>query len=214
MKVKVMDKRTSTRAGVASDGATPEAEQDRARDEVEEAAVEPQGEEPMNQAAEEVEQTERDLLDDLRRLQAEFDNYRKRMLREQTAMATRASARLIERLLPVLDNLERAVEHGEGGPGMELVLKDFKQVLNQEGVEEIEAEGVPFDPRLHEAFQVVEDSDVSEPTVKAVYRRGYRIGDGVLRAPMVVVAQPVDDAPDGAPADDSSGEEMKEEVEG
>ena len=146
----------------------------------------------VNEAAAQVEVAERHLLDDLRRLQAEFDNYRKRVLKEQTAVTTRASARLVERLLPVLDNFERALEHGEGGPGVELVLKEFKQVLEQEGLEEIEAEGAPFDPRLHDAFQVIEDPDVSEPIVQTVYRRGYRLGDAILRAPMVVVAQPAD----------------------
>ena len=193
-----MDKRTSTRAGTASDEAVPAADN---ANHMQEATAEAGGGEAMSEAAQQVEEAERDLLDDLRRLQAEFDNYRKRVLREQTAMASRASARLVERLLPVLDNLERAIEHGEGGPGMELVLKDFKRVLEQEGLEEIEAEGTVFDPRVHDAFQVVEDPDVSEPTVQTVYRRGYRMGDGVLRAPMVVVAQP---AADGEPERESS----------
>jgi molecular chaperone GrpE len=157
-----------------------------------------QDEETMNQAAEHVQDVERALLDDLRRLQAEFDNYRNRVVREQTAMTTRASANLVSKLLPVLDNLERAIEHGEGGPGMELLLKEFKQVLQQEGLEEIAAEGEVFDPRIHEAFQVVEDPDASEPTVRTVYRRGYRMNDSVVRPPMVVVAQPRRDELDEA----------------
>ena len=111
VKVKIMDKRTSTRGGAAEEAAPqPQGSEEQ------EAVAGPQEQEVMDQGAQEVEQAERDLLDDLRRLQAEFDNYRKRVLREQTAMTTRASARLVERLLPVLDNLERAVEHGEGGP--------------------------------------------------------------------------------------------------
>ncbi|CAN5573321.1 nucleotide exchange factor GrpE [soil metagenome] len=133
-----------------------------------------------------------DFLEDLRRLQAEFDNYRKRVLREQTVMATRASARLIERLLPVLDNFERALDHGEGGPGIELVIKELRATLEAEGLEEMQAEGEPFDPRLHEAFQAVDDPEVTEPVVRTVYRRGYKLGDAVLRAPMVVVARPVE----------------------
>src|SRR5918998_2587411 len=181
VKVKVMDKRASARTEA-----------------VEGTASAPQDEETMNQAAEHVQDVERALLDDLRRLQAEFDNYRKRMVREQTAMTTRASANLVSKLLPVLDNLERAIEHGEGGPGMELLLKEFKQVLQQEGLEEIAAEGEVFDPRIHEAFQVVEDPDASEPTVRTVYRRGYRMNDSVVRPPMVVVAQPRRDELDEA----------------
>ena len=174
---------------------------------VEEAASVPPDEETMNQAAEHIEDVERALLDDLRRLQAEFDNYRKRVVREQTAMATRASARLVSKLLPVVDNLERAIEHGEGGPGMELLLKEFNQVLQQEGLEEIAAEGAVFDPRIHEAFQVVEDPDASEPTVRTVYRRGYRMGDSILRPPMVVVAQPLADEAgeeEAQPADEAA----------
>ena len=202
IRVKVMDKRTSARAGAAVDEAVPVPEN---RHNMEEASAPGQGDEAVREAAQQVEEAERDLLDDLRRLQAEFDNYRKRVLREQTAMTTRASARLVERLLPVLDNFERAIEHGEGGPGMELVLKDFKRVLEQEGLEEIEAQGAAFDPRVHDAFQVVEDEDVPEPTVRAVYRRGYRMGDAVLRAPMVVVAQPAGgDAPESEPEPQSS----------
>jgi molecular chaperone GrpE len=174
-KVKVMDKRRHARAEAAPD----------------EVASAPRGvERPAEEAAEQVAQAEEDLLDDLRRLQAEFDNYRKRVLREQTAMASRAAARLVERLLPVLDNLERAVSHGEGGPGVELVHKELRQVLGQEGLAEIEAEGAPFDPRIHEAFQVVDDPDAAEATVREVYRRGYTLRDQVLRPAMVVVARP------------------------
>jgi molecular chaperone GrpE len=177
IKVKVMDKRRTAGKETAPVGSVSR----------------PEEEEMTEVAAQEIERAERDLLNDLRRLQAEFDNYRKRVLREQTAMASRAAARLVERLLPVLDNFERALAHGEGGPGIELVLKELQGVLEQEGLEEIDAAGAPFDPRLHEAFQVIEDPGVSEPTVREVYRRGYRLGDGVLRAPMVVVAQPLDE---------------------
>ena len=129
-------------------------------------------------------------LEDLRRVQAEFDNYRKRMLREQTQLAQRASARLVERMLPVLDNFESAIEHGEGGTGVELVYKELRRVLEEEGLEEIAAEGHPFDPRVHEAFDAVEDENVSEPTVRSVLRRGYRLKDQVLRPSMVGVARP------------------------
>jgi molecular chaperone GrpE len=133
-----------------------------------------------------------DYLDDLRRLQAEFDNFRKRALREQTAMAERASARLIEKLLPVLDNFEAAVAHGEGGPGVAMVYNQLRATLQQEGLEEIPAEGVPFDPAVHDAFEAHEDESVDEPMSVKVFRRGYRIGGHVVRHAMVSVARPAE----------------------
>lgn len=135
---------------------------------------------------------EHDYLADLQRVQAEFDNYRKRVLREQTAMAERASARLVEALLSVLDNFERAVAHGESGSGVELVYKDFRRTLESEGLSEIPAEGVPFDPRVHEAVESIDDPEVEEAMCRTVYRRGYRLKDRVLRPAMVVVARPVE----------------------
>jgi molecular chaperone GrpE len=133
-----------------------------------------------------------DYLDDLRRLQAEFDNFRKRALREQTAMAGRASARLIEKLLPVLDNFEAAVAHGEGGPGVAMVYNQLRATLQEEGLEEIPAEGVPFDPAVHDAFEAHEDESVDEPMSVKVFRRGYRIGGYVVRHAMVSVARPAE----------------------
>lgn len=135
---------------------------------------------------------QRDYLDDLRRLQAEFDNYRKRMMKDQTAVAARATARLIERLLPVLDNFERAVDHGEAGPGVQLVFNELRTTLEREGLEEIPAAGQRFDPNVHEAVSSQDDPDVSEPVVRQVFRRGYRFGDQVLRPAMVAVARPTE----------------------
>ena len=137
-----------------------------------------------------------DYLDDLRRLQAEFENYRKRMMREQSLLADRASARVIERILPILDNFEAAIAHGEGGAGVEMVYKELRRVLEEEGLKEIEAQDEPFDPRIHEAFEAHEDESVSQPTVSSVMRRGYLLGERVLRPAMVSVARPVDAAAD------------------
>jgi len=133
---------------------------------------------------------EADYLGDLQRLQAEFENYRKRMMREQAEISTRAKARLIETLLPVIDNFERAIAHGEGGDGVALVYREFKTALENEGLEEVSAEGEPFDPNVHEAVQSREDADVSDETVVEVHRRGYRFGDQLLRPATVVVARP------------------------
>lgn len=148
---------------------------------------------------------QQDFLADLQRLQADFDNYRKRMLREQAATSTRAKARLMEQLLPVLDDFERALEH-EGSSGMELLYKQLRSTLEAEGLEEIEAEGKPFDPNVHEAIDSREDPDVKEIVVQSVYRRGYKVGDQVLRAAMVVVARP----PEPTPARNEDEQDEKE----
>jgi molecular chaperone GrpE len=136
------------------------------------------------------EQQAHDYLADLQRLQAEFDNYRKRMMQQQTQMAERASARLIEQLLPVLDNFDRALAHHDDNDGLELVYRDLLSVLQAEGLEAIVAHDRPFDPRLHEAVESHEDDAVAEPTVTKVYRTGYRFKGTVLRPAMVVVARP------------------------
>jgi molecular chaperone GrpE len=136
------------------------------------------------------EELERDYLDDLRRVQAEFENWKKRSIKERTAVIERANARLLERLLPVLDNFERALAHAEDDPGIELLYKDFRKTLEDEGLEEIEADRVPFDPNVHEAVQTVEDENVDGDVVSSVYRRGYRFKGRVLRPVMVVVARP------------------------
>lgn len=133
-------------------------------------------------------------LDDLMRLQAEFDNYRKRMLKEQTGMAKRAAGRLIERLLPILDNFQAALAHGEGGAGLGLIYKELTGALEAEGLQAIEAEGTRFDPRIHDAVESRESDEVSEPVVAQVYRRGYLLHDKVLRPAMVVVARPLENA--------------------
>lgn len=140
-----------------------------------------------------------DYRDEALRLRAEFDNYRKRMVREQTAMAGRAAQRMVESLLPVLDNFEAALAHGEGGPGIEMVYKQLRATLSEEGLEEIPAEGVPFDPVVHEAFEAHEDPEVSEPMSAKVLRRGYRLKGHIVRHAMVSVARPpeADEAAEG-----------------
>lgn len=185
----MQDKRRSTeevapveKTEVVDDAAPPEPA----------AAVEEQAE-VVEEAAAEVVAEVRDYLDDLRRLQAEFDNYRKRVMREQSLAGTRATARMVEKLLPVLDNFERALEHGASDEGIELILKDLKRILEDEGLGEILAAGQPFDPQVHEAVESVEDPEVTETVVKTVYRKGYRLGDRVLRPAMVVVARPAED---------------------
>src|SRR5688572_23911340 len=136
---------------------------------------------------------ERDeYLAHLQRTQAEFDNYRKRMLRDQTTHLERATAGLVEQLLPVLDSFELAL--GSGGTdverlrkGVELVYAELLGALEKAGLERMEALGNPFDPEEHEAVMHVED-DGGEPGVRDVVRSGYRFKGRVIRPAMVKVA--------------------------
>jgi molecular chaperone GrpE len=135
-------------------------------------------------------------LDDLRRLQADFDNYRKRTLREQTARTASASQALVAKLLPVLDNFELAVSAAEQSrdfdrmlKGVEMVLGALREVLEGEGLVKIEAEGKPFDPERHEAVIAVEQEDAEPGMVLDIVRTGYELGGKVLRPAMVKVAK-------------------------
>jgi molecular chaperone GrpE len=134
-------------------------------------------------------------LDQLLRLKADFENYRKRVIREQTDLVERASLRIVERLLPVLDDLERALkaslEHEPGeaiARGIELVYKHLHDVLVDEGLERVEAEGA-FDPNEHEAVSSV-PSDVGEPTILEIVRPGYKLKGKTIRPALVHVSVP------------------------
>jgi molecular chaperone GrpE len=130
-------------------------------------------------------------LDDLRRLQADFDNYRKRTLREQTARAASASQALVTRLLPVLDNFELAVSAAEQSRDFDRMLKGVEMVLGalREVLVKIEAEGKPFDPERHEAVIAVEEEDTEPGMVVDIVRAGYELRGKVLRPAMVKVAK-------------------------
>ena len=138
---------------------------------------------------------ERDeVLDNLRRVAADFDNYRKRVAREQNQLHTRAGERVVVKLLPVLDDLVRALEaaeHHEEAKVLEGVLmtKDaLAGVLASEGVEEIATDG-PFDPHVHEALMTQPAEGVEPGHIVHVVQRGYRLGDVVLRPARVIVAE-------------------------
>jgi len=134
---------------------------------------------------------ERDELRALaQRVQADFENYKKRMLREQTDAISRASEGLVEQLLPVLDSLEAALDqlHDAGEQirkGVELVYGELRGVLDKAGLESIEGDGVPFDPEVHEAV-LREDGD-GDLLVRETIRTGYRFRGRVLRPAMVKV---------------------------
>jgi molecular chaperone GrpE len=133
-------------------------------------------------------------LNDLKRVAAEFENYRKRVLRDQESLVARAHERLVKELLPVLDDLERALtaaeEHEEAKleEGVRLVHRELAEALAREGLAEIETNG-HFDPHVHEAL-LSQPSDAEEGSVIEVVQKGYRLGDRVVRPARVVVAAP------------------------
>lgn len=136
-----------------------------------------------------------ELRDRYARLQAEWDNYRKRTQVERVSERVRASEGLVMDLLPVLDDLERAIKHaretGEGGTltdGVEAIQNKFLQILEKHKVTQIAALGEPFDAMQHQAVGTEEDPSVPEETVAKVFQQGYRMGDRVIRPAMVVTS--------------------------
>jgi molecular chaperone GrpE len=135
-----------------------------------------------------------EYLRDLQRVAADFDNFRKRSAREQEAMSARAGERIVKALLPVLDDLERALEaaaqHEEAKleEGVQLVHRELAGILEREGLVEIETSG-RFDPHSHEAL-LSQPSEAEEGAVIEVLQKGYRLGDRVLRPARVIVAGP------------------------
>jgi molecular chaperone GrpE len=127
---------------------------------------------------------------------AELENFKKRVAREKEEAIRYGNEALVKDLLPVLDNLERAVEHaelgGNGKPllaGIELVLKGFLEVLEKHGVTQISAKGEPFNPQKHEAFAQVESTDHEPNTVVEELHKGYFMADRLLRPSLVSVAK-------------------------
>jgi len=135
-----------------------------------------------------------EYLDDLRRLAADFDNYRKRVLREQKALVEQSTSRLVTRMLPVLDDLERALEaaeqHDEASvlTGVEMTRDALLAVLRSEGVEELPTDGA-FDPHLHEALMTQPAEGAESGAIVQVVQPGYRLGEVVVRPARVVVAE-------------------------
>ena len=179
--------------------------------------------EQLDEAAEEEERVQDDPLaaaeakaqqhlDDLKRLAADFDNYRKRVAREQEALSTRAAERLVKELLPIVDDLERALEAAEEHEeakleeGVRLVQRQLASVLEREGLAEIETNG-KFDPHVHEAL-LSQPSEAEEGLVIEVLQKGYRLGDRVLRPARVIVAAPAAQPPvrGSGPVEGDSGE--------
>ena len=131
-------------------------------------------------------------LNDLKRVAAEFENYRKRVARDQESLVARAHERLVQQLLPVLDDLERALAAAENHEearleeGVRLVHRELEDALLREGLSRIETNG-HFDPHVHEAL-LSRPADADEGSILEVVQKGYRLGDRVLRPARVVVA--------------------------
>ncbi len=149
--------------------------------------------EKKNKTKEVVPKQDYDELDDrYKRILAEFENFKKRSAKEREGLYNSILSDVIEVILPVVDNLENAakVETKDESykQGVELVLKQFKDVLTSKGIEEIKAVGETFDPSLHEAVSSVQDDTKGEKEIVQEYRKGYKIGNRVIRHSMVVVA--------------------------
>jgi molecular chaperone GrpE len=140
-------------------------------------------------------QAERDnLLDRLARLQAEFDNYRKRISKENADFRDYAVGDTARNLLPIVDNFSLALKNADAHPedfkkGVELIHKQLQDVLQKMNVQRIPAQGQPFDPRWHEAIEMVESDDVKDNHVLEELQPGYKIRDRLLRPAMVRVAK-------------------------
>ncbi|MEE3751412.1 nucleotide exchange factor GrpE [Mycobacterium intracellulare] len=165
----------------------------------------PGGTAPADEPAVQGEGKLAELTADLQRVQADFANYRKRALRDQQAAADRAKAAVVNQLLGVLDDLDRARKHGdlESGP-LKAVADKLEGALTGLGLTAFCEEGEDFDPVLHEAVQ--HEGDGSRPVIGTVMRQGYKLGDQILRHAMVGVVDTVADDGDESAATGESDE--------
>ena len=133
-----------------------------------------------------------ETTDRLKRIMAEFENYKKRSSKEREMLYNSLLADIVSSFLPVIDNLEKAAEAKTDDEnykqGLELVLKQFKDVLTKFGVEEIKTVGETFDPEVHEAVSSIQDETKGEKEIVQEFRKGYKVGIKVIRHAMVVVA--------------------------
>ena len=189
------DIKTEQAAAAAEEALEPEVvEAEPVEAETAESAEEPAPEDQEDELAK-AKAEAAEMRDQFLRLQAEWGNFRKRTAAERESEKVRASEKLVKDLIPVVDDLERALEHaqqaGDGGSltgGVEAVTNKFLQILSKHKVEQIKAEGEPFDPMKHQAVGTQPDPTVPEETVVNVYQKGYQMGDRVLRPAMVVTS--------------------------
>jgi len=149
--------------------------------------------EKLKQELEQVKQEKAETYDRLMRIQAEYENYKRRSLKERSEERKYKAQELATELLPVLDNFERALqvetteENKQLHEGISMVYNQFKQALATQGIEEIEAKGKPFDPNLHHAVMQVEDESKESNIVVEELQKGYKLNDRVIRPTMVKV---------------------------
>jgi molecular chaperone GrpE len=146
---------------------------------------------------------------DLQRVTAEYANYRKRVERDRQAVREQAVANVLSGLLPVLDDIGRAREHGELVGGFKSVAESLEAAVTKLGLDSFGENGEPFDPKVHEALMHSYSTDVTEPTCVQILQPGYRVGERILRPARVAVAEPGEpEGPDGPDdgVDDGAGE--------
>ena len=148
--------------------------------------------EKLNKDLEDAKTKADEYFDSLKRNMAEFDNYKKRMNKEKESLYITIEADFISEILPIMDNFEKAVNAETTDvvykDGIEMIYSQLKEMLDKTGLEEIECVGKDFDPNLHEAVMHVEDQNFAEKQVVEVFRKGYILGDKVIRHSMVKVA--------------------------
>lgn len=135
-----------------------------------------------------------DYLNHLKRLQAEFTNYKARVDKERVALYDLAKSDLIAKILPVIDDLDRMIDHHEEDKtcevnAIQLIVQKFKKTLTDEGLEEIECEGQPFNPEIHEALGVAETDEDKDGIILQEWQKGYKYGDRLVRASRVQVGK-------------------------
>lgn len=165
-----------------------EKKEDLEENKIEKEEVKTSGTDELSKTKQELDET----TDRLKRIMAEFENYKKRSSKEREMLYNSLLADIISSFLPIIDNLEKAVDaktEDEGyKQGVELVLKQFMDTFKTLGVEQIEAVGKTFDPEIHEAVSSIQDEEKGEKEIVQEYRKGYKIGTKVIRHSMVVVA--------------------------
>jgi molecular chaperone GrpE len=175
------------------------------------AAPEPDGAPGSGLAAQLAERTA-----DLQRVSAEYANYRKRVDRDRLVVREQSLANVLVALLPVLDDIGRARDHGELVGGFEKVAQSLESIVTKLGLVSFGTEGEPFDPNVHEAVSLTQAAGVTEPTCVQILQPGYKVGERIVRPARVIVAEPGDDAatagqPDEAGPDGAGSQESRED---
>ncbi|MEU7550967.1 nucleotide exchange factor GrpE [Streptomyces sp. NPDC044571] len=187
-------------------GATPDDAEPKAADSAKEEAAAPAGDSGAQDTAllAQLDQARTALAErtgDLQRLQAEYQNYRRRVERDRIAVKEIAVASLLTELLPTLDDIGRARDHGELVGGFKSVAESLETAAAKMGLQQFGKEGEPFDPTIHEALMHSYAPDVTETTCVAILQPGYRIGERTIRPARVAVAEP---QPGAAPKSESA----------